>query len=242
MFPQVETSLRLDKRPLEGAHVAIVEEESHLGSVLVHHFLSKEIKAGNSVVFLGLEQSIGHYHAVGMKSGVNLLKSRESGQIIFVEALKQLSDAYIDGFDTLLDRIAGEVFEALTDIVAKRPGIKVTVIIDKLTLLLSLGFSTRDVFVFVRKLALKLGEVGGNLVTLCHRTEDKEDCNKLANVVGEDADLSVVVWPLTSGKSSSVTGNMRFYWKGSRESGRYQFRTEEKDVKVFALGMSSAVL
>ena len=70
------------------------------------------------------------------------------------------------------------------------------------------------------------------------------DADKLAAFLCHTSHLNVALWPLPSGKSSNVTGNLTFCW--SRDSnphtGDFQFQVEEKDVKVFALGTSSAVL
>ena len=39
-----------------------------------------------------MEQSFGHYHGVSMKMGTNLLKLRQSGQLVFYEGLKELPE------------------------------------------------------------------------------------------------------------------------------------------------------
>ena len=57
------------------------------------------------------------------------------------------------------------------------------------------------------------------------------------------SDLSIRCWPLCSGKSGSVTGNLSFeYSGGGCEVGRFQFGVEDKAVRVFALGASKDVL
>ena len=58
-----------------------------------------------------------------------------------------------------------------------------------------------------------------------------------------------MVWKLKTGYSEIVSGNICFGWAresadhhSTQDGGRYQYNIEEKDVKVFALGTSSAVL
>ena len=94
MFPELHAVLKLDQKDLHGTYVNVLEEAEQSGSFLVHHFLSHSLKSGKSIVFLGLEHSLGHYHAVGMKLGNNLQKAKEAGQIAFIEGLKLTSEAY----------------------------------------------------------------------------------------------------------------------------------------------------
>ena len=77
--------------------------------------------------------------------------------------------------------------------------------------------------------------------------DDQE--GKLVSFLDHTSHLTIVVWKLATGYSEIVSGNICFGWVRSNETneclqdeGRYQYNIEEKDVKVFALGTSSAVL
>ena len=76
-----------------------------------------------------------------------------------------------------------------------------------------------------------------------------ENENKLVSFLDHTSHLTVVVWKLATGYSEIVSGNLCYGWTQEGEiayniqdNGRYQYNIEEKDVKVFALGTSSAVL
>ena len=262
MFPELHAVLKLDQKDLHGTYVNVLEETEQSGSFLVHHFLSHSLKSGKSIVFLGLEHSLGHYHAVGMKLGNNLQKAKEAGQIAFIEGLKLTSEAYGEessDFDddkpqtefsfvsskNLADPLKKLYFyirETACSLQAKNSGSELVIIVDKLSLFQTLGVSTHDLTVFTKYLHQLILEISASLVTLARVDPEDEESDELANYLLNNCDLSVWTWPLKTGKSSSVSGNMKFRWLERFESGRYQFSVEDKNVKVFALGASNAVL
>ena len=253
MFPEVHSVLKLDQKGLRGFFVNILEESEQCGSFLIHHFLSHGLKSGKSVLFLGLEQSLGHYHAVGMKLGVNVQKAKESGQLIFFEGLKMIGEAY-GGQDSAFNFISGPCQDPLKrlcleirDHVQKHsqdhPGKEMMIILDKLSLFQTLGVSVHDIAIFTKYLHQIASASSGTLGTLVRKDpEDDVSSEELTNYLLENSDLSIWTWPLRTGKSSSVSGNLEFQWLDRSESGRYQFSVEDKNVRVFALGASNAVL
>ena len=78
--------------------------------------------------------------------------------------------------------------------------------------------------------------------------EEEEGNDRIVAYLDQTSHLTVVVWPLATGHSEVVTGNLMFSWNDmevggcARDKGRFQFNTEEKNVRVFALGASRAVL
>merc|ERR1719234_2589412 len=60
-----------------------------MGAFVIHHFISRAIKKGQKLLLVGLEQSFGHFHSVGLKLGFNLLKLREQKSVLFYEGLKR---------------------------------------------------------------------------------------------------------------------------------------------------------
>ena len=166
MFLEVHSALRLESldQRTDGSSclVAIEEAEDQLGAFLVHHFLGSSIKKRRKVIFLGMEQSLGHYQSVAAKNGVNLHKARDTGQLVFLEGVKNFADAYVNNqaninFDfmarprerdvmrTLFKQIEVELIKATG---ADCDG--ATVIVDKLSVLLSLGVPAHAVIVFAR--------------------------------------------------------------------------------------------
>ena len=75
--------------------------------------------------------------------------------------------------------------------------------------------------------------------------ENHEEGNdRISAFMSHTSNLSIAVRPLSSGRSSTVTGNICFLWNDPEDGQiqHFQFRVEEKDVKVFAIGTSGAVL
>ena len=257
MFDEVQSALRLDKRKLkEGTITTIEEEKDGLGSFLINHFLSSLIKEGNPVVFLGLEHSIGHYHGISLKLGYNLLKAKENGQVVFIEALKDYAKSYINDEDSnfqllhetedRLCKMRTILKDSLKSLQKNRQNAESTIIVDKLSMLKSLGFTPSEIVLFERFLINLSAEFNANLVLLNTKyvkpEEELELGDPMLNYLNFHSDLKIKVWPLQSGLCSSVSGNLSYDWRNGNSTGRVQFLTEEKNVRVFALGASSAVL
>ena len=125
------------------------------------------------------------------------------------------------------------------------------IIVDKISILQSFGLSTKDVVSLTKALQMRARQNNCVLITRCRgksnldSTEDfnLEDSGDLfSNLLSHSASLNIVVRPLSTGKSASVTGNICFLWTNKKNVNKYQFRVEEKDVRIFAKGTSNAVL
>ena len=71
-----------------------------------------------------------------------------------------------------------------------------------------------------------------------------DDTDRFSAFLSHISDMTIAVRPLPSGRSSNVTGNLCYLLNDpeKKQIQRFQFRVEEKDVKVFAIGTSNAVL
>ena len=56
----------------ESLLVAILEDNSDMGAFVIHHIISRAVKNGQKLLRVGLEQSFGHFHSVGLNLGFNL--------------------------------------------------------------------------------------------------------------------------------------------------------------------------
>jgi len=281
MFPEVHSALKLDQHPVAGKRINIVEEDVDMAGFLVHHFVSHAVKSGSDVLLVGLDQTLGHYTGIGLKLGVDLIKLQKSKQFVFLDLLKYVSANYVtmEENDDVIGTAAAASFVKTKSLRSlyltirqqceelkkgqgqnQRP---LTIIVDKLTLLSSLGVPLGEIVTFAQYLQALALEQGATLVTLSrgHSSRDlgsryKDEmeldlgdsgggsCDSLVAFLDHTSHLTVVVWPLMTGHSEVVTGNFLFSWndQSGGETGRYQYNTEEKNVKVFALGASSAVL
>jgi len=120
-----------------------------------------------------------------------------------------------------------------------------------MSILQSLGFNAKDFVSLTASLQMKVRKRECILITRCRGksnldlTEDfilEESTDLPSNMLSHSASLNIVVRPLSTGKSTNVTGNICFLWTNEKSVSRYQFRVDEKDVQIFAKGTSNAVL
>lgn len=268
MFADLQSSLRLDQHDLLGHRISLVEEEDGLGGFLLHHFISLAVRSEWNIFLVGIEHTLGHYTAVGLKMGNSLQKMKDTSQLVYCDVLKNVASAYagetdnntgvdlsfIRGSNTTkswekLDPMYKSIEAAYRAQQIKRSK-PVLIIVDKLSLLFNLGLHLQDLLPFVQN--LQKMDTSACLITLCRahsslqtliETSDDAAATQLAAYLAHTSHLNVVVRPLKTGRSFSVSGNIAFTWTTNhKETGQYQYRVEEKDVRVFAAGTSSAVL
>jgi len=277
MFNEIHSALRLDKHTSENKRINIVQDPTSDASFLLHHFTSVAVKSNANILLIALEQTIGHFHGVGMKLGYDILKLQKKGQFVFYDALKNVHQSYqnehqskestenVFDFDSNFENALSNLSKTIENKISEfedssKP---LYVIIDKLSLFLSIGITISKIIPFLLKVQQLVLDRKGTLVTLTNgvsgRVHEKthlheidtgdEQENKLVSFLDHTSHLTVVVWKLKTGYSEIVSGNICFGWAresadhhSTQDGGRYQYNIEEKDVKVFALGTSSAVL
>ena len=187
-----------------------------------------------------------------MKFGLNLLKLKGSGGVEFFDGLKVI-DKIINDDNGFFNYLAfKEELLSFLDTNADHQS-NTYVIIDKFSILQSLGVCPKEVFSLIRAVQLRVRKYGCVLITRCRGKESNleavtgtdycEDPTDISsNILSHSASLNIIVRPLPTGKSTNVSGNLTFLWATEKNWSRYQFRIEEKDVRIFAKGTSSAVL
>ena len=245
MFSDLQTILRLDGSEISGKFVHLVEEDDNLANFLVHHFVNLGLKQGKKVVIVGLENTFGHYNAVGLKLGNNLMKLKESKSVFYYDFMSKFS-TFCDNPKDLVQDLLETLDSELTE--------NSILVLDKFSLVSSLGFTAKQSLNLAQKLQ-KLVVLKKSTLVTCSRansnlgSEDYLSQNEQNEVISaflsHSATLNIVVRPLKSGKSRNVTGNLTFLWTLPNQGNKpqeYQFRVEEKDVKIFSAGTSNAVL
>eukprot|EP00090_Calanus_glacialis_P015899 TRINITY_DN25013_c0_g1_i1.p1 TRINITY_DN25013_c0_g1~~TRINITY_DN25013_c0_g1_i1.p1 ORF type:complete len:244 (-),score=84.27 TRINITY_DN25013_c0_g1_i1:67-798(-) len=243
MFPQLSSSLGSSE---ESKTVTVDELAPDKAGFVLHHFISRWLKNGHKVVIVGLEHSFGHYHSVGIKLGYNLLKLREKGQVVFYEGLKKILDSSLADSSTFqvddtglssLKPLYLEISSLITD--------NTLVILDQVSILTCLGFTTPSIYAFCHylmsmmasmdtcQLVMRLDQAGGRSV-------------QLVRLLQQLSRLNLTVAGLQTGQSRDVSGVLTMQDRGAegQKGGQrtFQFRVEDKNVKIFAPGTSSAVL
>ena len=181
---------------------------------------------------MGLEQSFGHYHGVSMKMGTNLLKLRQSGQVVFYEGLKELTELLRSEPEELA--VVRTLYQNISCLLQEDS----LLLVDQIFMLSCLGLTERSIYLLCHHLvAANLQLEGSQTVLRLYQP----DCEQLASLVRRLGDLTMSVSGLQTGVSKEVSGLLSLHTRRG-ESQTLQFKISDKDVKMFAPGSSSAVL
>ena len=178
-----------------------------------------------------------------------MFKLKESGNVTYIEGFSKIASLIDDtdqkSYDVLIEHLLEDIKKEMSE--------NAFVILDKISLFYNLGMPTKSTMKFITEIQ-KHAVKKGCLIVTCSKSYSKLGMTEQEDFVHDDdaflsylshcATLNIVVRPLSSGKSMNVTGNMIFLWNLPNHNlpKYYQFRLEEKDVKVFSAGTSNAVL
>jgi hypothetical protein len=185
-----------------------------------------------------LDQTFGHYQAVAGKLGINLAKHRDEKKLIFFNGLKRillssLGEESILRPENGLEELLSEILDLLEP--------DTFLILDNISVLTSLGFSDRAVYLFLMKLSRRIEETDGRILT----TFSQDEPDTLSNNISRNSDIHFTTQDLKTGKSKDVSGHLSIHRRtdcGGFSTQDYQFLIEEKNIKVFPPGTSGAVL
>lgn len=269
MFSELDSILNINLENFPQKEFTLVSERKVDASFLIHYFLSFYLRAGSKVCFLGLVQSFSHYSAVSQRLGVSLVQAREKGQLVFLEGLKGALGVLLEEepscssktLDFLRSPDSG--LRGLYEFVQEsfvREGEEghwgpPVLIIDDLTVLLSLGLRAEAVLDFTHYCqAFVCSKLEGNVVILV-RDEDEEGSEEegseqLLKGLTHQCSLALRVEGLPTGYCKDIHGQMEIFRRvsGSCIGGPkphkslFQYKVHDKGASFFARGTSSAVL
>ncbi|BFZ18014.1 hypothetical protein BsWGS_21053 [Bradybaena similaris] len=246
----------------------VVGNRSRQGDFLIHFFLNLCQKQSRPVVFLGLSQSFSHYSSVAQKLGVNLVSARdERKHLVFHESLLALSECAASSsvpstkstHNPLLDLLKGDLTALLELVNGSLETLAQTetgtfnapvVIIDDLSVLLSIGVAPESLLLLVNslhELVTSPSRQGSLIISLCLDKED-EKAEELWAFLTHLSTLKVQVTDLPSGYCRDVHGEVYAEWRDTHDKPRKsitkhtQFKLFDKNISLFAPGMSAAVL
>ena len=201
MFPQLSGALGTAEDSLL---VTILEDTSDMGAFVIHHFISKAVKKGQKMLLVGLEQSFGHFHSVGLKLGFNLHKLREQKSILFYEGLKRVLELGLNSSGPLScvesSRNLNSLEELYKEVVAAASSSQI-VVVDNLSILHCLGHTPAAVFAFLHNLRLHLKPLGVALVVRLTNLASDPAWVKTTKLATLRAGLTLEVEPLVTGQS-----------------------------------------
>lgn len=236
MFTELSNILCLDDASAIADKSLLVLESATDASLVLHHFLSYFLRNENNVCFLGLSQTFNHYNSVGTKLGTPLTVHKDSGSLVFIEGLKEIGNLLgnsCDDFETtesvqedigrsqtfdcsanFLKSLYQRIVQTIKNWQDNKPFL---LIVDDLTVLIDLGFETKDILMFMTYLKGLVRNAGdstnGTLVSLVKTQLDSEDeqTDVVARQLIHSADTVLYCSALQSGYCKDVHGQVQKY-------------------------------
>jgi len=218
--------------------ITTLDETRVRSGFLAHHFIGYGVKHLKKVIVVGLDQTFGHYHSVAVKLGQNLIQLKESGRFCFIDALNYFLSSAL-GTNSILRTESGlkQFYEEILQHLEPNS----ILILDDLSPLSTMGFSDRDVVLLISKFREVVEE--RNCKLICGLSSVMPGC--LTNYISRMSHLHFSIQDMKTGRSRDVSGHLSITTScknGDIQQQNYQFRLEEKNVRVFPPGTSGAVL
>jgi len=205
MFPQLSGAMGEAE---DSSMVTILEDNSDMGAFVIHHFISRAVKKNQKLLLVGLEQSFGHFHSVGLKLGFNLLKLREQKSVLFYEGLKRAMELGLSSSGPLSGGDSSDILEdnnslekLYNEVVAASSANCQMVVIDNLSILHCLGHNPAAVFAFLHNLRLHLKSLGITLVVRLTQLPSDIGWVRMSKLATLRAGVTIQVEPLATGQS-----------------------------------------
>lgn len=249
MAQDVNTMFEFDKE-MENMFVFIKEEHGIDASFLVGSLMWSAIHSDAGLCLIPLHNSSNHYQYVGNKLGFNLQESQENGHAVIIDVIKSIGQAFSkDTGDSKIDILSKtsdlkKLYDIVKDSVTKlkeQHGC-VYLVIDNISDLLSIGYSAKDIILFLYYCRTLLFTIHGLTLVVCaHNSENDKDTNLICNAMMHIAEYKIKVSGLATGFSPNVTGRIETarrdvyleYWVEKKE---FQFKVTDRQIKLFAPG------
>ncbi|GFR99231.1 elongator complex protein 6 [Elysia marginata] len=263
MLAQISQFLGVDSSNFPLNEHIIIADKSKDGGFLIHYFLNICCKQNRPLCFISLAQSFNHYCTVAQKLGTNLHSARDNKNLVFIEGLRLISDIF-EGDQHLANpflQLTNGITSSLCDLIlSSLKGVEAdldsslqrspVVIIDDLSVLLSLGVPTKFLVCFVKRLISFVTSFSpkASVVTSLNFSEGDSDEEEAWSCLSNFGTLTIEVSNLKSGHCKEVHGQIQVKWQDSYHrprgihSKKTQYRLLDKSIELFASGMSAAVL
>ncbi|KAM4028431.1 elongator complex protein 6 [Anomaloglossus baeobatrachus] len=260
MFPELSALLGAEPENPERRQFTLISGHKTDAGFLLHHFMSYYLKAGCRVCFVALAQSFSHYSIIGQKLGVNLGSARDRGQLTFLEGLRSYTRLlFTDSPETEADnplrflRTGSDLrplYDFITAALTPSAGEQwkcPVLIIDDVSVLLSLGVTTRQVQDFIHYCRASVcHRYQGAVVCLLQGDDGAEDADseRLLKSLWHQSGLVLQAEGLVTGFCKDVHGQLTITRRTQHRHQPliYQYKIHDKTVSFFARGLSAAVL
>nr|CAB3242335.1 elongator complex protein 6-like [Phallusia mammillata] len=256
MFEELNRLAGWSTEKLPDREVIFITDKGCNGTFLLHHFIALYLKAGQHVVLVTVEQSFAHYSVACGKLGANLTKSKTEGKLTHVDMMKAGLNEYLQESsptDQLSKGFSNKTLEQLNDMIHDLVNSvpvdkKSIVIVDDLSLFLSLGFPIEDVITFYHKMKYITRTKPASFLTVLHLDGSAEDLPTLYPNFSYYGTCELKLEGLESGYSKDVHGTLEVIQKSMKnlrtvfERKVRQYKVTERTLHLFAPGTSKAVL
>lgn len=230
-------------------------------SPLITHFLTTNLANIEPVCLVLLHNTFGHYCNISNKLGFNLRQYQEQGYLKVIEGLRLISESLTqDGGNTHPFKFIQNprrnslcnLYSYVKNIVMpwKEAGRRVHIIIENVTCFLSLGVNTEEIVTFghyCRNLTREFSTIdSGSLVLSTTVDEDDDAGMQVTDFLKQMASIHVAVNGLQTGQAREIHGNLQLaFFDGKCPTQslptvlHMHYKLEEKNMKLFALGMSA---
>ncbi|XP_045128399.1 elongator complex protein 6-like [Portunus trituberculatus] len=235
-------------------------------SPLVTHLMTTSLASNQKVCLVLLHNTFGHYCNIGSKLGFNLKQHQEQGSLKVIEGLKLFCEIFTtDASDidshpfSFIQRTYENQLCSIYHLIKKNVlpwkevGEKVQIIVENVTSFLSLGVKTEEIVLFghyCRNLVKNSSSTtSGSLVMVTTADKDDDAATQVTNSLMHLASAHISLRGLQTGSAREVHGDLRLKWFESRTPTQclptalhMQYKMEERNMKLFAPGMSANVL
>ncbi|KAK7074468.1 hypothetical protein SK128_011066 [Halocaridina rubra] len=251
----------------EGGLLLLSETSSTTACGLVCHVITSELANNHHVCFVSMQHTWGHYCNIGNKLGVNLRQLTSDGKIQVIEMLKLLSrtlDEVTDSADDPFDFIktpSVHPLHKLYQLIRRtlQPWLDKNeffiLVLDGISFLLNLGLKSADIHNFINycrnltEMGDLSGRYAGTLVVVTQLYEKDDETSIVSSKIIHTSNTYISLDSLKTGLSREVHGNFiinvlnrKLPHICSPEVWTFQYKMEDKNMKLFAPGTASGVL
>lgn len=249
----------------DGSFILISETAKTSANGLVTHFLASGVANNHPVCFVTLHQTWGHYCNIGNKLGLNLRQHSDLGNVKVIDGLKLLSEVLDEGVSdinhpfsflfSVCEYPLRNFYNQIKKTVQpwKEDGKYFLIIIENINSVLNMGVKTKDVEIFIHYCRNLIGdcsnEKSGSLVVVTTADENDEDASHVTKSLAHLALIHLSSQGLSTGLSREVHGDLKITTFDRYNPHQclpnihqFQYKMEEKNMKLFAPGTSANLL
>lgn len=266
MFESLKSAIAASGAGEDNDLILISETATSSANGLVTHFLASAVASAHPVCFVTLQNTWGHHCNIGNKLGLNLRQQSDLGSVKVIDGLKLLSTVLDQSVEDVGDHPFGfivnncesplrNLYRRVKSSVQawQESGKYFLIIIENVTSLLNMGVQTRDIDIFIQYCRNLVGDHQstkfGTLIVVTSADDKDEDASHLTNMVAHSASVHLSIRGLSTGSSREVHGDLRITAFDRQNPHlclpnvhNFQYKMEEKNMKLFAPGTSANLL